>query len=195
LKAFSRARNERVEAEVTELRDRIAAAFAEDAAPETVRGVLAAVEAARGAAAAAAERAREVALDPATRDVSAAREALSDAVFEHDRLAAAATKLAEQAVTAAAGEAAMKRRAELARVTAARNQLVEELADMRAPIVALARLVARVDALDREIKSLGFTQVRHVLASASPEVAALLGESFTYDGFLALARRDSRTSG
>ena len=66
---------------------------------------------------------------------------------------------------------------------------------MRASIVALARLVARVDALDREIKSLGFTQVRHVLASASPEIAALLGESFTYDGFLALARRDSRTSG
>ena len=182
-------------AQELKLMDRIAAAMADDAASADVRGTLADVTLARDAAAAAAERAREVALDPATRDVSAAREVLSDAVFEHDRLAAAAKRLAEQAITADAREAAAKGRAELARVTSERDRLVEELADMRASIVALARLVARVDALDREIKSLGFTQVRHVLASASPEIAALLGESFTYDGFLALARRDSRTSG
>ena len=165
-------------AQELELMDRIAAAMADDAASADVRGTLADVTLARDAAAAAAERAREVALDPATRDVSAAREVLSDAVFEHDRLAAAAKRLAEQAITADAREAAAKRRAELARVTSERDRLVEELADMRASIVALARLVARVDALDREIKSLGFTQVRHVLASASPEIAALLGESF-----------------
>ena len=174
---------------MTELRDRIASAFAEDATADDVRSVLADVEAARGAAAAAAERAREVALDPATRDVSAAREALSDAVFEHDRLAAAAPKLAEQAVTAAAREATMKRRAELERVTAARNQLVDELADMRAPIVALANLVSRVDALDRETRSLGLTSVRPVLASAPPEIAMVFNELFVMDAFLALARR------
>src|SRR6185295_9642775 len=101
VEAFSRARNERVEAEVTkprpstgaqelELMDRIAAAMAGDAVLADVRVTLADVTLARDAAAAAAERAREVALDPATRDVSAAREALSDAVFEYDRLAAAA---------------------------------------------------------------------------------------------------------
>ena len=175
-------------AQELELRDRIAAAFAETAAQETVRGVLADVTLARDAAAAAAERAREVALDPATRDVSAAREALSDAVFEHDRLAAAATKLAEQAVTAAAREATMKRRAELARVTSERNRLAEEMARMVEPIIQIAHLVSRIDACDREIRGLGFTQVRPVLADA-PEIATLFGEVFVLDAFLALARR------
>ena len=125
----------------------------------------------------------------------AARRTMDDAAFRRDRMTEAARQLAQRVGALRAREADRRKRAELERVSAERNRLVEELADMRASIVALARLVARVDALDREIKSLGFTQVRHVLASASPEIAALLGESFTYDGFLALARRDSRTSG
>ena len=178
---------------MTELRDRIASAFAEDATADDVRSVLADVEAARGAAAAAAERAREVALDPATRDVSAAREALSDAVFEHDRLAAAAKRLVEQAVTAAAREATMKRRAELEQLLARRNQLAAEMERMVEPIMQIAHLVQRIDTCDREARSLNFSHVRPVLAGASPVSATLLGEVFVWDAFLAVARLHVRS--
>jgi hypothetical protein len=52
----------------------------------------------------------------------------------------------------------------------------------------IAHLVSRIDASDREIRGLGFTQVRHFLADA-PEIATLFGEVFVWDAFLALARR------
>jgi hypothetical protein len=45
----------------------------------------------------------------------------------------------------------------------------------------LAHLVKRIDALDRAVTGLGFTQVRPVLASAPPEIATLLGEVFVTD--------------
>jgi len=81
----------------------------------------------------------------------------------------------------------MKRRAELERVLA-RNRLAEEMARMVEPIMQIAHLVSRIDASDREIRGLGFTQVRHFLADA-PEIATLFGEVFVWDAFLALARR------
>jgi chromosome segregation ATPase len=177
-----------LEAEVTELRDRIASAFAEDATSSDIRSVLGDVEAARGAAEAAAESARSRALDPLTADVPAARRTMDDAVFERDRLAEVARRLAPRVAEAAAREATMRRRSELARVTSERNRLAEEMARMVEPIVQIAHLVSRIDACDREIRSLNFSHVRPVLAGASPVIATLLGEVFVWDAFHAVAR-------
>jgi hypothetical protein len=121
-------------------------------------------------------------------DTAAARKLMDDAVFEHDRLVEVAKRLASRIVDAAAREAARLRRAELERVLAERNQLAEEMARMRGPIVQMARLVSKIEACHREIKSLNFTQVRHVLADAPPEIATLLGEVFVWDAFHAVAR-------
>jgi hypothetical protein len=177
-----------LEAAVTELlRDRVASALAADATPDHIRDVLADVEVARRAAEATAESARSRALDPLTADVPAARKTADDAIFERDRLAEVARRLAPRVAEAAAREATMKRRAELERVLA-RNRLAEEMARMVEPIMQIAHLVSRIDASDCEIRGLGFTQVRHFLADA-PEIATLFGEVFVWDAFLALARR------
>ena len=170
------------------LRDRIASAFAEDAKSDLVRSVLADVEAARGAAEAAAESARSRALDPSTGDVPAARRTMDDAVFERDRLVEVARRLAARAIDAAAREAARLRRSELERLLAERNRLAEEMARMVEPIMQIAHLVSRIDACDREIRSLNFSHVRPVLAGASPVIATLLGEVFVWDAFHAVAR-------
>ena len=127
------------------------------------------------------------ALDPSTPDVPAARKAMDDAVFEHDRLAEVAKRLARRVIAAVAREAAEHRRAELERVLAKRNQLAEEMASMVEPIMQIAHLVSRIDACDREIRSLNFTQVRHVLAEAPPEITTLFGETFVWDAFQAVA--------
>jgi hypothetical protein len=169
-----------------ELKERIVAAFA--AASDVIRGVLADIEVATAAAAVASERARSRALDPSTPDTLAARKLMDDAVFEHVRLAEVAKRLAPRVIAAIAREAAQHRRAELERVLAERNRLAEEMARMRDPIVQIARLLSRIDACNREIKSLGFTQVRHVLAEAPPEITALFGEAFVWDAFHAVAR-------
>jgi hypothetical protein len=55
-------------------------------------------------------------------------------------------------------------------------------------IVQMAHLVSRIDACDREIRSLNFSHVRPVLAVASPLIATLLGEVFIWDAFNAVAR-------
>ena len=85
---------------------------------------------------------------------------------------------------AAAREATMKRRAELERVLAERNRLVEELARHARADHALAHLVSRIDARDREIKSLGFTQVRHVLASTRRRSRRCSARSSSVTAFL-----------
>lgn len=72
----------------------------------------------------------------------------------------------------------MRMRSELERVTSERSRPAEELSLFREPIIELAHLVKRIDALDRAVTGLGFTQVRPVLASAPPEIATLLGEVF-----------------
>src|SRR6476646_9238322 len=96
---------------MTGLTERIVAAFAEDATADDVRSVLADVEVARGAAEAAAESARSRALDPSTRDVPAARKIMDDAVFEHDRLAEVARRLAPRRSGRARGDDEEARRA------------------------------------------------------------------------------------
>ena len=170
------------------LRDRIAAALAEDAKSDDVRSVLADVEVARGAAEAAFESARFRALDPSTPDVLAARRTADDAAFERDRLAEVSRRLSTRVGEATAREAAKHRRSELERVLAERNRLAEEMARMVEPIVQIAHLVSRIDACDREIRSLNFSHVRPALAGASPVFATLLGEVFVWDAFHAVAR-------
>ena len=175
-------------ASTMELEARIASAFAEDAKSDDVRSVLADVEAAAKAAEAAAERARSAALNPLTQDVIAARRTMDAAAFRRDRLAEAARQLAQRVGALRAREADRRRRAELERVLAERNRLAEEMARMVEPIVQIAHLVSRIDACDREIRSLNFSHVRPVLAGASPEIATLFGEVFVLDAFLAVAR-------
>jgi hypothetical protein len=113
---------------------------------------------------------------------------MDDAAFRRDRLAEAARRLAQRVAELRALEANRRRRAELERVFAERNRLAEEMARMAGPIVQLAHLVSRIDACDREIRGLNFTQVRPVLAEASPVIATLLGEVFVWDAFQAVAR-------
>ena len=177
-------------ASTMELEDRIASAFAEDAKSDDVRSVLADVEAAREEAEAEAQRARSAALDPLAQngDGIAARAAMEDAVFRRDRMAEAARQLGQRVGALRTREADCRRRAELERVLAERNRLAEEMERMREPIIEVARLISRIDALDREARSLNFSQVRPVLAGASPEIATLFGEIFVLDTFLAVAR-------
>jgi len=176
-------------ASTMELEARIASALAEDAKSDDVRSVLADVEAAAKAAEAAAEGARSRALNPLAEDVIAARQTMDDAAFKRDRLAEAARRLAQRVGALKAREADCRRRAELERVLAQRNRLAEEMARMVEPIVQIAHLVSRIDACDREIRSLNFSHVRPVLAGASPVIATLLGEVFVWDAFHAVARR------
>ena len=176
-------------ASTMELEARIASAFAEDAKSDDVGRVLADVEAAAIAAGAAAEGARSAALNPLTQDVIAARRTMDAAAFRRDRMTEAARQLAQRVGALRAREADRRRRAELERVLAERNRLAEEMARMREPIIEVARLISRIDALDREAKSLNFSQVRPVLASAPPEIAMVFNELFVMDAFLALARR------
>jgi hypothetical protein len=171
-----------------ELDARIASAFAEDAKSDDVSSVLNDVETAAIAAGAAAEGARSAALNPLTQDVIAARRTMDAAAFRRDRLAEAARQLAQRVGALRAREADRSRRAELERVLAERNRLAEEMERMRESIIEVARLISRIDALDREARSLNFSQVRPVLAGAPPEIATLFGEVFVLDAFLAVAR-------
>jgi hypothetical protein len=54
--------------------------------------------------------------------------------------------------------------------------------------VQIAHLVSKIDACDREIRSLNVSDVRRVLAGVSPVIATLLGEVFVSDAFHAVAR-------
>jgi hypothetical protein len=74
------------------------------------------------------------------------------------------------------------------RVSAERNRLAEEMARMAGPIVRMAHLVPKIEACDRGIRSLNVSDVRRVLAGASPVIATLLGEVFVWDAFHAVAR-------
>jgi hypothetical protein len=53
-----------------------------------------------------------------------------------------------------------------------------ERREARQTIVQVAHLVSRIDACDREIRSLNVSDVRPVLAGASTVIATLLGEVF-----------------
>jgi len=122
-------------------------------------------------------------------DVIAARRAMDDAAFTSDRLAEAARRLAQRVGELKALEADRRRRAELERVFAERNRLAEDMARMVEPIVQIAHLVSKIEACDREIRNLNFSDARPVLEGASPVIATLFGEVFVWDAFQAVARR------
>jgi hypothetical protein len=175
-------------ASTMELVARIASAFSKDAQSDDVRSVLAEVEAAAKSAEAAAEAARSRALNPLAEDVFTARRAMDDAAFNRDRLAEAARRLAQRVGELRAREEKFRRQAELERVLAERNRLAEEMTRMVEPIAQIAHLVSRIDACDRQIRSLNFSQVRPVLAGAPPVIATLFGDVFVWDTFQAVAR-------
>jgi hypothetical protein len=114
---------------------------------------------------------------------------MDDAAFKRDRLTEAARRLAQRVGELKALEANRHRRAELERVLAERNRLAEEMARMVEPVVQIAHLVSKIEACEREIRSLNFSQVRPVLEGASPVIATLFGEVFVWDAFQAVARR------
>ena len=111
--------------EATELDARIVAAFAEGAKSVDVSRLLPEVEAAAGAADAAAKEARARALDPllSRDDVKLARRDMEDAAFTRDRLHEAGTKLAERIEALKSLEADRRMRAEHERVLAERGSL------------------------------------------------------------------------
>jgi hypothetical protein len=118
----------------SDLDDRIAAAFADDAKSTDVATLIKHTERAARSAADAAGQARKRALDPtlSAKHVADARRAMDDAAFRRDRLQAAVTRLGERLE---------------------HDQLAAELADLY-PAVApkLADLAARIAANDRDIE-------------------------------------------
>jgi hypothetical protein len=164
--------------------------------------LLAAVEAAAKEAAAAAEEARESALDPLVENVIAARRAMDAAAFKRDRLMEAAKRLGFRVDELKALEKARAQRAEHEQVLAERNRLAEEMEDMAAPIARIAHLVSKIEACDREIGrvnatsalALGLGYVPLVLSVAAPAVRALFQDAVVWDAFIAVAGLQSKAA-
>jgi hypothetical protein len=175
---------------------RIAAAFADDAGSDSVSGLLAEVEAAASAAEAEAEAARARALDPllSRDDVKLARREMEDAAFTRDRLHQAGTKLAERVEALKALEAERHARAEHQRILAERTRLAEEMGRFAEPILEIARLLAKVDLFDQEIRSYNLRptrlgHVRAVLSGDASVVEILLQEGPIRGAFTDLVAR------
>jgi hypothetical protein len=139
----------------SDLDDRIAAAFADDAKSTDVATLIKHTERAARSAADAAGQARKRALDPtlSAKHVADARRAMDDAAFRRDRLQAAVTRLGERLEQLKDQEENARRRAAYDKAGVERDQLAAELADLY-PAVApkLADLAARIAANDRDIE-------------------------------------------
>jgi hypothetical protein len=172
---------------------RIAAAFAEDAKSADVRRVLGDVEAAAKGAEAAAQDARERALDPLVDDAIVARGAMDDSAFKRDRLIEAAKRLGKRVDELTALEADRRMQAEHERVEAERDKLAEEMENMADAIAQIANLVRQIEACDREIGRLNATStsrfgyVRPVLSGATPAITSLFQDVLVWDAFIAVA--------
>jgi len=149
---------------VRSLDDRIAAAFEDGAASDSIRQVsdlgfvradlIREVEAASVAAGEESDAARQRALNPrlVAGQVAAARKESEDAAFRRDRLREAVRRLGERLKDLQQQEERARRRADRARVVAIRDALAAELAEVYPPLVEkLADLVARIAANDAEI--------------------------------------------
>jgi hypothetical protein len=167
----------------------IAAAFADSATSDEVACVLAAVEEAAQVAKVAAEAARLAALNPLVADVAAAKAAMDDALFRRDRLNEAARQLTEREGMLRKLEASNRRQAELTRLLTERADLERELGEMSGAIMRIANLVVRLDASDREIKAVGYHQVRPFPAGMPDVVGCLFAEVFAVDAFRNVARK------
>ena len=141
---------------------RIAAAFADDARSADVSILLAEVESAAGAAEADAEAARARALDPLSSSdgVAVARREMEDAAFKRDRLKVAAAKLSERVEALKALEADRHARAEHTRILTERARLAEEMERSAEPIPAIARLLAKIERFDHEIRCYNLSPTR-----------------------------------
>jgi hypothetical protein len=185
-------------AEHTTMDAHIAAAFADDATSANVARLLSEVETAANAADAAAEEARVRALDPllSSDGVAVARREMDDAAFKRDRLKVAAAKLAERVEALKALEAERHARAEHQRILAERTRLAEEMGRFAEPILEIARLLAKIDLFDQEIRSynlrptrLGY--VRPVLSGDASVVEILLQDGPIRGAFTDLVARQS----
>jgi hypothetical protein len=168
-------------------------ALSDGAKSDDVRRVLADVEAAAKGAEAAAEDARERALDPLVDDAIVARGAMDDAAFKRDRLIEAAKRLGKRVDDLKALETDSRMSAEHERVEAERDRLAEEMENMADPIAQIAHLVRQIEACDREIGRLNATSasrfgyIRPVLSGAAPAIAALFRDCLVSDAFVAVA--------
>jgi hypothetical protein len=179
---------------------RIAAAFAEDAKSVDVSRLLSEVEAAAKGAEAAAEDARERALDPLVDDAIVARGAMDDAAFKRDRLIEAAKRLGKRVDELKALEADRRMWAEHERVQSERDRLAEAMERLADPIAQVAHLVRQIEACDREIGRLNATStsrfgyIRPVLSGAAPAITALFQDAVVWDAFTAVARLPTKAA-
>jgi uncharacterized protein YhaN len=139
----------------SDLDDRIAAAFADDAASRDIAVLIKETERTVASSGEAAERARQHALDPllSAEEVAAARRQMEDAAFQRERLQAAVTRLRERLEQVKGQEEDQRRWVAYNKAKAKRDQLAAELADIY-PAFAhrLAELLPRIAASDREIE-------------------------------------------
>jgi hypothetical protein len=176
-----------------ELDGRIGVALSDGAKSDDVRRVLADVEAAAKGAEAAAEDARERALDPLVDDAIVARGAMDDAAFKRDRLIEAAKRLGKRVAELKALEADGRMWAEHERVLAERDRRADEMERMADPIAQIAKTVSRIAVCDREIGRLNATSasrfgyIRPVLSGAAPAIAGLFRDRLVSDAFIAVA--------
>jgi hypothetical protein len=140
---------------ITDLSDRIAAAFGNGANSGGVAALIEEAEAAALSSGETAERARKRAFDPvlSTKEVQEARRAMEDAAFRRERLQIAVTRLRERLEEVRAQEEDQRRRVAYDRVKAERDRLAAELAAIYPDIEQKLRdLLPRIAANDREVE-------------------------------------------
>jgi hypothetical protein len=140
---------------MTNLDERIAAAFADGATSSDVADLIAEAEAAAAASGEAAEAARTRALDPtlAAADVAAARREMEDASFRRDRLHEAVRRLGERLREVKQVEEQARRRVAYDAALIERDKLAAELAEVYPPLAAtLADLALRIARNDADIE-------------------------------------------
>jgi hypothetical protein len=169
-----------------------AAAFSDDAKSGDVARLLAEVKTVTSAAEAAAEAARQRALDPqlSGEDVMLARREMDDAAFHRDRLREAETNLGEWVEALKALEADRRMQAEHERVLAERDRLAEEMAHMADPIVKIARTVSKIaicESRDRAAQRNIGVEVWVHPSGAAPAITALFQDALVWDSFIAVA--------
>jgi hypothetical protein len=140
---------------MTDLDERVAAAFSDGATSSGVADLIAEAEAAAVASGQEAEAARLRALDPAlpANGVTAARRDMGDAAFSFERLQTAATRLRERLQEVRAQEEEHRRRSAYDEAKAERDELAAELTRIYPPMEAqLSDLLTRIKASDERIE-------------------------------------------
>lgn len=139
------------------LEDRIADAFGAELTSSQLSVLLAEVAKADEQAEADAERANEIALDPATRPeaVASARRDAEDANFRRLRMERATSRLTEMRAEAAKREQEKRRMDERSAAVAERDQIVKDLAEYEEHASKIAALMERLKASNDRLEKLG----------------------------------------